>query len=192
MLLPLLLRDRSTRVRNAAVFAAICVASYLPHLLAVGTDIVGYLPGYLQEENYGSGTRYLLVGLLGLHGAAASLVVTVALSAVALWSLRTRLELPDAAVRVVVAVLLLITPVQPWYALLLVALATLARAWWALPVAAASYPLFFTTVLHDNGVLVGRLAYGAAALVVLGVALSRRASEPGSASAAPTRQTVDA
>jgi hypothetical protein len=183
LLLPLLLRDRSTRVRNAALFGAICITSYLPHALAVGSDIVGYLPGYLREESYSSGTRYLLVGLLGLRGAAASVVVALTLLGVAFWSLRTRLPVRDAALRVMVVVLLLVTPVQPWYAVLLVALATLTRSWWALPIAAASYPLFFSTVLHDNGVLIGRLSYGVALLAA--VVLSRA----GSGSAAPTPRT---
>jgi len=190
LLLPLLLRDRSRRVRNAGLFVAVCVTSYVPHALAVGTAIIGYLPGYLKEEHYSAGTRYLLVGMLGLRGPAASVVVAAALLAMALWSLRTTLPLRDAAVRVMVLVLLLVTPVQPWYAVVLLALATLARAWWAVPVAAAAYPLFFTTVLHDNGVLIGRISYAAAAAVLLLVAgLSRRT---GSGSAAPTHQTVDA
>jgi hypothetical protein len=190
LLLPLLLRDRSTRVRNAALFATVCAASYVPHVLAVGGDIIGYLPGYLREENYGTGTRYLLVGLLGLRGPAASVVVAAALLGVAAWALRTSLPVRDAAVRVMAAVLLLVTPVQPWYALLLVALAAVASAWWALPIAAASYPLFFATVLHDNGVVVGRLSFGAAALVVAAVAISRGRPPVGSASPEPIRQTV--
>jgi len=192
LLLPLLLRDRSRRVRNAAMFAAICVTSYVPHALAVGADIVGYLPGYLREESYSAGTRYLLVGAVGLRGPAASLIVGLALLGIALWSLRTALPLRDAAVRVMVAVLLLVTPVQPWYAVLLVALATTARAWWALPVAAAAYPLFFTTVLHDNGPLVGRLSYGTAALFLVGVVAVSHRRRTGSGSAAPIPRTVDA
>ena len=194
LLLPLLLRDRSRRVRHAGLFAAVCISSYLPHAFAVGTDIVGYLPGYLREENYGAGTRYLLVGLLGVRGPAASVVVGLALLGVALWSLRTTLPLRDAAVRVLVAVLLLVTPVQPWYAVLLVALATISRAWWALAVAAAAYPLFFVTVLHDNGLLLGRLSYGVAAVVVGGALLfnRRRERRPGIGSAASTPQTVGA
>jgi len=189
LLLPLLLRDRSRRIRNAALFAAICVTSYLPHAFAVGTGIVGYLPGYLKEEHYSKGTRYLLVGLLGLRGPAASVVVALALLLLAVWSLRTRLPIRDAAVRVMVVVLLLVTPVQPWYAIVLLALATLAKAWWALPVAAATYPLFFFTVLHDNGVLVGRISYGVAAAVLGLVVLLRRR---GTGSAAPTPRTAGA
>jgi hypothetical protein len=159
------------------------VTSYVPHALAVGRDVVGYLPGYLHEESYSSGTRYLIVGLLGLRGAAATVVVAAALLAVGVWSLRTPLPVRDAALRVMVAVLLLVTPVQPWYATLLVALVALTRTWWALPIAAASYPLFFSTVLHDDGALVGRVAYGVA--LVVAVLLSR----VGSGSAVPTPRT---
>jgi hypothetical protein len=185
LLLPLLLRERSRRVRNAALFTAICVTSYLPHVLAVGSGIVGYLPGYLKEEKYGAGSRYLLVGLLGLSGPIASAVVAVALLAVAVWSLRTRLPLRDAALRSMIAVLLLVTPVQPWYALLLLALATLAGAWWAVCLTAAAYPLFFALILDGNGQLVGRSSYGVAGvLLAAGFLVSRRRD---SASAAPTR-----
>jgi hypothetical protein len=186
VLLPLLLRDRSRRVRHASVFGAVCISAYVPHVLAVGADIVGYLPGYLHEENYGDGTRYLLVGLLGLRGATASIVVALLLLGVAAWSLRTRLPLRDAAVRVMSAVLLLVTPVQPWYAVLLLALAALTRAWWAVPIALAGYPLLFAAILDGDVQLVGRLSYGVALL--LAVLLSRR----GSGSAAPTRSTSSA
>lgn len=163
LLLPLLLRDKGSRVRLAAVFGAVCVAAYLPHVLAVGSQIVGYLPGYLKEERYDSGSRYLLIDLLGLRGAAASAVVLAALAALGLWALRTRLPLPQAATTLMAAVLLLVTPVQPWYALLLLALATLAGAWWAVPITVAAYPLYFGTVLRD-GPLLGRISYGLAAL----------------------------
>lgn len=170
LLLPLLLRERGTRVRRSALFAAVCIAAYLPHVLAVGTAIAGYLPGYLREENYGAGTRYVLVGLLGLHGPAASVVVLLALAGLGIWVLRTRLPLPEAALRLMAGALLLVTPVQPWYAVLLLALATLARAWWAVPLTVAAYPLFFAAVLDGDTVLVGRLAYATALLVLVGLA----------------------
>ena len=174
VLLPLLLRHRGRRVRDASVFAAVCIAAYLPHVLAVGLRIAGYLPGYLREENYSSGTRYLLVGLAGLHGTTASLVVALLLAALGLWALRTELPLRVAAVRLMAGVLLLITPVQPWYALLALALAAAAQAWWAVPITLAPYPLFFTVVLEGPSQLVGRLAYGVALVLAgIGFALSR-------------------
>ena len=44
----------------------VVAVGYLPHVLGVGTKVLGYLPGYLREEDYDAGGRYLLAGLLGL------------------------------------------------------------------------------------------------------------------------------
>ncbi|HEU0101873.1 MAG TPA: glycosyltransferase 87 family protein [Mycobacteriales bacterium] len=174
LLLPLLLRGRGRRLQVVGVAVGLAVLTYLPHVLAVGLDVVGYLPGYLREERYGEGTRYLLVGLLGLRGTAATAVVVVALAGLLAHLLRGSLPLPAAGVRLMAGVLLLTTPVQPWYALLLLALLVLTGDWWALPLTAAGYPLFFATILNGDAVLAGRLSYGAAALVVAAAALRRR------------------
>jgi hypothetical protein len=168
LLLPLLLREKGLRIRGAAAFVAVCLASYLPHVLAVGTKIFGYLPGYLQEEEYADGTRYLLLGLVGLRGAAATVVAALLLLALAVWALRTTLPLREAAVRLMAGVLLVVTPVQPWYAVLLLALVALARAWWAVPLAFAAYPLFFASILDGPAPLYGRISYGVAALALAG------------------------
>ncbi len=67
---------------------------------------------------------------------------------------------------------------QPWYAVTLLAVATVAArpAWSA--VAVAGYPYFFALILdYPTQVTVGRRAYGLALLVVVGgalVALRRR------------------
>jgi hypothetical protein len=167
LLLPLLLREKGRRVQGAAIFAGICVTSYLPHVLAVGTRIVGYLPGYLQEESYAAGTRYLLLGMLGLRGIAASVVAAALLTGIGIWALRATLPLREAAVRLMAGVLLVVTPVQPWYAVLLLALVTLARAWPVLPLTVAAYPLFFAAVLHDPATRYGRIGYGVAAVALL-------------------------
>ncbi|MGI8983522.1 MAG: glycosyltransferase 87 family protein, partial [Acidimicrobiales bacterium] len=52
--------------RTAGAFAAVVAVAYLPHVARVGPKVLGYLPGYLEEERYGEGGRYLLAGLLGL------------------------------------------------------------------------------------------------------------------------------
>ncbi len=164
LLFPLLLRRRPVAVVGVAL--GVAVAGYLPHVLAVGADVLGYLPGYLSEEQYSSGSRYLLVGLLGLGGTAATLVVVAGVLGLVGWALRTSLPLPDAGARLLSGVFLLVTPVQPWYSLLLVALVALSGWWPGLAVAAAGYPLFFATILDGPADLVGRLGYGAALLVV--------------------------
>jgi hypothetical protein len=174
LLLPLLLKDRSRAVRVASAFAAVVGLAYLPHLLAVGTELVGYLPGYLEEEQYDAGSRYLVIGLTGLSGTAASVVVAVLglLALAALW--RSALPLEAAAGWLLVAALLLATPVQPWYAVLLLGLATVSGSWRlagaAVAVCAAAYPLFFATILAGHPLAAGRASYGAAALVSLTMA----------------------
>ena len=174
VLLPLLLRARGARAVVLGVALALSVAVYLPHVLAVGWEVVGYLPGYLQEERYDEGSRYLLLGLLGLRGPAAAVTVAAASAALLVVLLRSDLPLPQAAVRLMAGLLLLATPVQPWYALLLLALVVVTGTWSLLPLTAAAYPLFFATILDGPAVLAGRLSYGAAALVLL-VAVVRTA-----------------
>ena len=53
------MRRRPVALASAAVAAVAAV--YLPHVLAVGGHVVGYLPGYLQEEGHGNGTRFVLL-----------------------------------------------------------------------------------------------------------------------------------
>ena len=166
LLLPLL-RERGRRVQIVALAAGLSVLAYLPHVLAVGWQVIGYLPGYLHEEQYGAGTRYLLVGLTGLHGTAATALVVTALVLLVAWVLRRDLPLPEAGLRVLTGVFLLVTPVQPWYGLLLLACVVLCGAWEVLPLAFAAYPLLFATILDGPALLAGRLSFALAAAVLL-------------------------
>jgi hypothetical protein len=168
------------RVLGAAVFAMVALGfvllTYLPHIAVVGPDVLGYLPGYLQEEQYGGeATRYLLLGLLGLPPSATQLCAVLALLAALLWTLTSRSPVPVRAVGMVGAAFLIATPVQPWYALLLVVLATLAaRPEWLL-VAAAAYPAYFSAVLRDPRFIgIGQLGYVVAVVGVLLATVVRR------------------
>ena len=186
LLLPVLLGRRPVRVVSA--FAAVCVVSYLPHVLAVGWDVVGYLPGYLQEEDYGDGGRYLLLRPLGLDGLPATLVaalVGLAVVAVVLRSVRRDpYDVAAPATLLLGAALLVATPVQPWYGLPLAALAALAvrPVWLAVP--AAAYPAFFAVVPagpSDGAARLGSACFGAALLLVV----LAHAKGPGSWTARP-------
>ena len=77
---PALLRRRWFTVAVAASGAFIAV--YVPHVIAVGAKVVGFLPGYLQQENYTSGTRYGIIGLF-IIGPLATVVALLILAAVA-------------------------------------------------------------------------------------------------------------
>ncbi len=121
---PAVLRRRPVTVITAA--AATVVAVYLPHVIAVGGAVIGYLPGYLTEEGYGTGRRFQLLGL-AVPGSWAAPAAVVVLGAVAVTVLRT--SDPDrpwrGAVLMTGAALAVTTPELPWYAVLLVALVAL-------------------------------------------------------------------
>ncbi len=187
VLLPAGLRRNPVRVVAAA--GAVVGLSYLPHVLAVGPTVLGYLPGYLKEENYSQGSRFLLLGLAGLHGTVAQVTAVVMLAVAAIivavapvprrfrpWAGEDE-DPPSPITRarwILVAVFFIVTPVQPWYAVLVVAVAALDGKWELLAIAAAAYPLYFGTIIDKAAPDLGTISYGIAALVVLGAAVWRR------------------
>ncbi|WP_407942932.1 hypothetical protein [Luteipulveratus halotolerans] len=109
--------------RMTAGALTVLVLGYLPHVVAVGPAVLGYLPGYLREEEYADGGRYLVTGLL--VGDAAAAVVTPLLLAgglLALWWWGDAERPECTAVTAVGLYLALTTPNYPWYPLLLVVL----------------------------------------------------------------------
>ncbi len=134
LLLPAIMKRRP--LVTVTVSAAAVALTYLPHLLAVGTDIVGYLPGYLHEEGYDSGDRFLLLGRVLPHPVDTAVGVVIVLAA-AIWAWRRIDDAAQAGLTVVVAALLVATPAFGWYAALLVALIALTGRWQWLPLAIA-------------------------------------------------------
>jgi hypothetical protein len=121
---PAVLRRRWLAVAVAAGGAFTTV--YLPHVLSVGDKVIGFLPGYLQQEGYTKGTRFGIIGLV-LTGPLAIVVAVLILGAVALGVLL--FSDPDrpwqGAVVMTAAALAVTTPHYQWYALLLVMLVAL-------------------------------------------------------------------
>ena len=121
---PAVLRRRWAAVSLAAGGAVIAV--YIPHVLAVGHKVIGFLPGYLQQEGYDSGTRFGIIGLV-MTGWLATVAAALILVAVALAVLL--FADPDrpwrGAVLMTSAALAVATPTFQWYALLLVVLVAL-------------------------------------------------------------------
>ncbi len=172
---PALLRRRWLTVTLAASGAFIAV--YVPHVIAVGSKVIGFLPGYLQQEDYTTGTRYGIIGLV-VTGPLASAMALLILAAVAFAVLQY--GDPDrpwqGAVVMTATALAVTTPRFQWYALLLVVLVALdGRPEW-LAFAAGGYyaadsDLGRYTVpfrLHDA------VAYGIPVLVVAAGWLVRR------------------
>jgi hypothetical protein len=163
---------------------------YTPHVGRVGWRVLGYLPGYLREEEYASGGRFLLARALHVPPSLAA-AVTVVVAAAAVVTVLRREGGPVGRSCVLLATLLLATtPVQPWYGVALLAVAALAAdlRWTALVVAA--YPYFFAVILHHPGrMAIGQLSYGLAAAIVLVLSVARW-SAPRGADGASGRSTA--
>jgi alpha-1,2-mannosyltransferase len=190
LLLPVVLRGVSWRERlwRGLLFIGAVAVAYLPHVVAVGPKVLGYLPGYLREEQYSKGGRYLLVDLLGIPDRISSVIVVLVMAAVVVWVWRSRLDEVRAASVLFAAALLLATPVQPWYALTLAALVAVSGEWWLLGICAGAYGVFFGTILDTHAIAYGRIGYGAAAVLCLVGSLVARHRRAGP----PARGVVDA
>ena len=121
---PALLRRRWITVTVAAGSAFVAV--YVPHVILVGSKVIGFLPGYLQQEGYTKGTRFGIIGLF-VTGPLAIAVAALILAAVAFAVLQ--FSDPDrpwqGALYMTAAALAVATPHYQWYSLLLVMLVAL-------------------------------------------------------------------
>jgi hypothetical protein len=176
LVLPALVGGRPGRawlagvLRTAAAAIAVVAVGYLPHVLAVGPAVLGYLPGYLNEEGYADGERFHLLAWF-VHGPRATVVAVAVLAVVAVVAaVRANPLAPErSALLVVGAFLLVTTPTYPWYGGLLVAVAALAdRPRWVV-LALAAIPTYGAGLLGSSIDVVGRLSYTVAAVVVLGL-----------------------
>jgi hypothetical protein len=170
---PAVLKRRWVAVVTSAAGAVAAV--YLPHVLAVGSKVIGFLPGYLQQEGYDSGQRFALIALF----ATGKLAIVIAVLVLTVTGLAViRFSDPDqpwrAAVVMTGMALIVTTPKYQWYAILLVMLVVLdGRPEW-LALAAGGYlgaePHLGRWREVPHAVVVG---YGLAALFVAAVSLLR-------------------
>ena len=145
--------------------------TYVPHVIAVGSSVIGYLPGYLHEEGYSTGNHILLLGQVLPHPLD-TVVGVLVVAATATWAWRcTDHAVPENTAAVLMAIALLVaTPRYGWYAALLVALIVMSRRIEWIPVALAS-----SFVYLEHGTPSGPSIYAiAAALSLLGLALRHR------------------
>ena len=121
---PALLRRRWLTVLIAAGSAFTVV--YVPHVIRVGSKVIGFLPGYLQQEGYTKGTRFGIIGLF-VTGPLAIVTAGLILAAVAFAVLQfSDPERPwQGALYMTAAALAVATPHYQWYSLLLVMLVAL-------------------------------------------------------------------
>ncbi len=174
------LRQNASRTVVAAAAATLTVAVvYLPHWLAAGPLVLGYLPAYLVEE---SGPNR--AGILSLVLPAVAVTPTVVLLLALVAALVAWRGVGDhgdhgpvhdpaaGAALVLGSLLLLTTPSYPWYALPLVACAVLAGRLEWLAVAGAAVVAYASVSVSP----LPTIAYAAAAVFVLVAAVRRRSA----------------
>jgi len=162
-------------LRAGVTAGALTALTYLPHVVSVGPKVLGYLPGYLREEHYRGGGRFLIAGALGVPASLAGVASVLGVTAVIVWVLVRRPPAPVGAAALLGAVFLATSPVQPWYAVSLLALATIARRPWWGAVVVAGYPYFFAVILdYRHTVGLGRAVYLAALVAVVTAAVAPR------------------
>ncbi|MDX3077569.1 glycosyltransferase 87 family protein [Streptomyces sp. NPDC088354] len=153
--------------------ALVVVLAYLPYVLASGSGVLGYLPGYLQEEGYDSAhvRRFALLRLV-LPDTAAGFAAAAVVAVTALYVLRRGdPDRPWSGALLVTGTALLVTsPSYSWYALLVVALVALDGRWEWLSVAAAGAVLYLA-----GGPAQQAASYGIATLAVVIGAFVRHA-----------------
>jgi alpha-1,6-mannosyltransferase len=121
--------------RWPAAFIAVAAAAYLPYL-RVGSRVLGFLPGYIAEENLASGSGFWLIDIIRRAApvpllAYLALAMTV-MAGLVIGALRRP---PDPwrslpwATALGSAALFFASPHYPWYFVWLVALLT-AAPWW--------------------------------------------------------------
>lgn len=174
LIVPAVAKRRWYALASAGLFATAAV--YLPHVLAVGSRVIGFVPGYLQQEGYNNGTRFLLLGTLvpGKLGLLAAFAVLAVTGLLVLW--HTDPDQPWRGAVVMTGVALAVTtPPFPWYTMLLVMLVAFdGRAEWL----AFAMVKYFAVGEPLPGVPVGiaaieRAGYAAALAVVVLVSLIR-------------------
>jgi alpha-1,2-mannosyltransferase len=145
------------------------LALYIPYILGSGIGVLGYLPGYLTEEGYSTGTRFILVSML-VPGTGALVVaaILVAATGALVWWKSDPYNPWIGQVVMIGTTLLIVTPRYPWYALLLVPMIAMTGRWEWLAV-----PLALTERLLIADVTLARITAIAAIVLIVGMAIHR-------------------
>ncbi|MBK6869984.1 MAG: DUF2029 domain-containing protein [Kineosporiaceae bacterium] len=162
---PMAILRRRLRAPGTVVIVALTTlaATYLPHLVTVGTRVLGFLPGYLPEEGFDGRTRFPLLHPV-FPGPSSVVAGVLALVAIAGWVLvRSTPDRPWTGAMILVGLAFALVGISyPWYALLLVPLVALdGRAPW-LALAAAAYPAYLAPSLGWSVSVTAAITYGIA------------------------------
>ena len=164
---PALLGRRPWPVIAASV--AVFLALYIPYVIADGIQVLGYLPGYLSEEGYETGTRFIMLSLIAPGPASLVLAAVLVAATGALVWWKTDPTNPWLGQLVMIGVtLLVVTPRYPWYALLLIPMIAMTGRWEWLAV-----PLALTERLLVPSVDLARLSVGVAIVIIVMMSIRR-------------------
>jgi hypothetical protein len=178
VLFPAIVQGR--RIRGAVVISAMFVVGYLPHIIAVGGGVTGFLGTYIHQQGYVGGRRYQLLHQFGLHGHVAAGLAFVLIVATLLLALARRLGSPVRAAMVLFAVVLFVTtPGEPWEDLALIALAAMAGAWKWLTVVVAEQAGYVVFIFGGLAAWTGPFGYALALAVSVAAWLARFIGRPG-------------
>ncbi|WP_165065345.1 glycosyltransferase family 87 protein [Marisediminicola senii] len=152
---PALLRRQPYKVIVASI--ATFLLLYVPYVLTTGIAVLGYLPGYISEEGYSSGDRFVLLSAF-LPGVAATVLAIVILGVTAglVWW-KTPPTSPWLGQLVMIGVtLLVVAPRYPWYGLMLVPFIAMTGRWewFAVPLALTARLLIPTTEVAQVAIAV--------------------------------------
>ncbi len=171
-LVPLLLVPaflRGGRWRTTVTALAFVTASYLPHLVAVGVLVLGFLPGYWREEGYDGARRFALLSWLPELWRMPVALALAACCAVLAVVRSSREPVLVTCCWLYGCSFLIATPIYPWYALPFVVLVIMAGRLEWLSVWGALYVAF----VFDHETLIQALAFGMALGVVVFVGFRR-------------------
>ena len=159
---PALIRGTPVKILGAAVLTFAVL--YVPYVLSTGLKVIGYLPGYLSEEGYEDGSRFILIPDWIPPIVAAALVAAVLAVTAGLVVWKTSPSDPWLGQVVMIGVTLLaVSPRYAWYALLLIPFIAMTGRWEWFAVALA---LTFRLVTPPNAAFATALLLAAAVVLV--------------------------
>lgn len=157
----------------AATFAGL----YAPYVLAAGTGVLGFLPGYLAEEGYGQagGARFSLAQLVSA-GVWPMVLSAAALAAAAIivWRTTDTANIWHRQAIMIGLTLLIVSPSYPWYALMLLPFIVLTGRWEYVAVILALDVLYMVPTVPPYSETISQTVLLAAALAVGAGAWRRR------------------
>jgi len=164
---PALLGRRPWALIVASVAAFLLL--YVPYVIADGIQVLGYLPGYLSEEGYETGSRFIMLSLVA-PGAASTVLAAVLIAIVGLlvWWRSDPADPWMGQLVMIGTVMLIVTPRYPWYALLLIPMIAMTGRWEWLAV-----PLALTERLLIPSVDLARVTVAVAILFIIVMSIRR-------------------